>query len=377
MTRVRVSAIIVAASVGGAALLGSVSAQRASGLSGQWTINRELSEIPREIGFTADWMKSAAESDQSGGAGGRGGRRSGGGSSRGGANPFAVQRESADDAKRLQILTAEVRNPPKQLTIVEAPDAVTITSERGQSRTFHPNGRDDVLSIDDVPVGTNAKWEAGHLVVLYNVEEGHQLRYSYSTSSSPARLRVDVKFVERGGGDSAVMVYDPGIASEPRQTVNAPSSTASNPVSPAQPVNQKPGSELKGLTRVGVVVEDLGSQAAGCNLNQSSIETSVAKVISDAGLRVARNSDEDTYVYVAIMTTSLPTGLCVSRYDVSLFTHTTATLSYQASPSLLQVSLLHKGGLSGGGPSAHAAAVLQGVKQYVEGFTAQIRDANK
>ena len=55
-------------------------------------------------------------------------------------------------------------------------------------------------------------------------------------------------------------------------------------------------------------------------------------------MRVLRNSDKDTYVYV--ITTSLSTGLCVSQYDAFLYTHTTAKLSYQETPVLVQVSLL-------------------------------------
>jgi hypothetical protein len=99
--------------------------------------------------------------------------------------------------------------------------------------------------------------------------------------------------------------------------------------------------------------------------------------LSDAGFKVLRNSDEDSYVYVNIITTSLSTGLCVSRYDVILYTHTTAKLSYQQTPVLVEVSLLHKGGIAGGAPAAHAESVLRGVLEYIDQFTMRIHDANK
>src|SRR5205823_4341400 len=102
-----------------------------------------------------------------------------------------------------------------------------------------------------------------------------------------------------------------------------------------------------------------------------------SKRLSDAGFRVLRNSDEDTYVYVNAITTSLSTGLCVSRYDVFLYTHTTAKLSYQETPVLVQVSLLHKGGIAGGAAAAHAEAVLRGVQEYIDQFSARIRSANR
>jgi hypothetical protein len=148
-------------------------------------------------------------------------------------------------------------------------------------------------------------------------------------------------------------------------------------LSAAQTFNQQPGAELKGLRKLGSVVEDLSPQARACGLNQNDLETSVSKRLSDAGFTVRRNSDEDSYVYVDIITTNLSTGLCVSRYDVFLYTHTTAKLSYQQAPVLVEVSLLHKGGIAGGAPAAHADSVLRGVMEYLDQFTMRIRDANK
>ena len=146
---------------------------------------------------------------------------------------------------------------------------------------------------------------------------------------------------------------------------------------PAQTYHQQPDVELKGLTKLGIVVEDLSPQAAACGLSQGTLETAVSKRLSDAGFRVLRNSDEDTYVYVNVITTSLSTGLCVSRYDAFLYTHTTAKLSYQVTPVLVQVSLLHKGGIAGGASAAHAEGVLRGVQEYIDQFASRIRDANK
>jgi hypothetical protein len=62
---------------------------------------------------------------------------------------------------------------------------------------------------------------------------------------------------------------------------------------------------------------------------------------------------------------------------VFLYTHTTAKLSYQQTPVLVEVSLLHKGGIAGGAPAVHAESVRRGVLEYIDEFTMQIRDANK
>jgi hypothetical protein len=138
-----------------------------------------------------------------------------------------------------------------------------------------------------------------------------------------------------------------------------------------------PGAEFKGLTQLGVVVEGLNTKSVGCGLDQGALDDAVFKRLSDAGLKVRRNADDDTYVYVNINTATISSGLCVSRFDVSLTTHTTATLSYQQSPVLVEVSLMHMGSMAGGSSQAHAADVTKGVLDYVDQIAARIRDANK
>jgi hypothetical protein len=293
------------------------------------------------------------------------------------------------------VLTAEVRTPSARQTIVDTPAAVTVIDDQGRSRTFHPNGKEESLQLDSVPVVVTATRDAGRLVVRYQVEEGRELRYTYSRSATPRQLVVTVQFVERGNGGEIRRVYEPATAADTlaasagagsRATQGAgttagdggrPLLAASTGAAPAQTMNQQPGAELKGIKKLGVVIEELSSQAAACGLTQGALEAAVSKRLTDAGLTVIRNSDQDTYVYVNVITSSVSTGLCVSRYDAFLYTYTTATLSYQPAPVLVQVSLLHKGSIAGGGPAAHADAVVRGVQQYVDQFVTSIRDANK
>lgn len=373
MTR-SVAAILVAIIVAGIPCPAPAAAQDKADFAGQWALNRELSQFPREIGFGVDWLSPAGLGQESTSSGGRGRRGSGGG----GTGAFSARPESADDAKRVQQLTAEVRKPSASLTIVETQTSVTITDDRGQSRTFHPDGKRETLQLDGVPVGVTAKREPGRLAVVYSVEHERELRYNYSRIASPPQLVVEVQFVERGGGDKVRRVYEPG--SPPASTAEkSPASAAQTSPDrpPAQTFNQQPDAELKGLTKLGIVVEGLSPQAAVCGLNQAALEAAVSTRLSSAGFKVLPNSDEDTYVYVNIITTSLSTGLCVSRYDAFLYTHTTAKLSYHETPVLVQVSLLHKGGIAGGAPAAHAEGVLRGVQEYVDQFSTRIRNANK
>jgi hypothetical protein len=114
-----------------------------------------------------------------------------------------------------------------------------------------------------------------------------------------------------------------------------------------------------------------------CGLNHDAIEAALSKRLTDGGFTVRKNSDEDTYVYVNVMTTTLSNGTCVSRYDAFLYTHATAKLSYRDQPVLVQVSLIHRGGIGSSAPTAHAAAVVRGLENYVDLFATQIHDANK
>lgn len=356
--------------------------QNPSHFDGRWTLNRSLSQVPRDVGFNIEGLPSDGGTRGTTPAGGRGRRGSSGGGVTG--DPFRGRPQSADDASRVRQLTAEVRNPPAHLNIVESQATVTIADERGQPRTLRPDGKEMVLQLDDVPVRVTSTWEAGTLVVVYHVEPNHELRYSYATTTNPARLIVDIQFVERGGGDSVRLVYEPTSDTEsappsppssPPAMRQAPASAS--PAAAAQPFNQRPDAELNGLNALGIVVEDLSPQATACGLNKDAIETALSERLSKAGLKVRRNADEDTYLYMHIITTGPSNGLCVSRYDAFLYTHTTATLSYQSKPVLVQVELMHKGSLAGSALTSHASGVLRALQEYVDQFATRISTANK
>src|SRR5262249_51950835 len=78
-------------------LSAAATAQEASALGGVWSLNRSISDIPREIGFNANWLPPAGAGGQTGssgggGGGGRGRRGSGGGGGggrSGGSYPIA------------------------------------------------------------------------------------------------------------------------------------------------------------------------------------------------------------------------------------------------------------------------------------------------
>jgi hypothetical protein len=389
MTRSRFIAVclLLAAAVGAPA---SLSAQNPMQLAGAWTLNRQLSQFPTNIGFSADFLGALGPGAGPVGGGRRGG--GGGGGNRGGFNGPRVVRETEADSQRLSTLTDEVRNPFDHLTIAVTATDVTITPDRAPARMLHTDGRDDTVSLGRVTSDANTTWDAGRLVVVYKAGTGRQLRYVYSLNANPMQLIVDVEFVERGGGDKVRRVYDPTVASDTKAApaaAPAPAPTAATaasaapavPAAPAAreiaPIDQRPDAALKGLTKLGLVLEDLSGDAVACGLKQDALETTVSKHLSDAGFRVVRHSDDDTYMYVNINTAKVSTGLCVSRYDVTIYSHAAAKLPHTESPVLLQVELLHKGGIAGGAPDAHANGVTKSLIEFVDQFSTRIRNAGK
>jgi len=363
-----------------------LSAQNPMQLAGAWTLNRQLSQFPTDIGFSADFLGALGPGAGPVGGGRRGG--GGGGGNRGGFNGPRVVRETEADSQRISTLTDEVRNPFDHLTIAVTPTDVTITPDRAPARMLHPDGRDDTVSLGRVTSDVTTTWDAGRLVVVYKAGPGRQLRYVYSLNDNPIQLIVDVEFVERGGGDKVRRVYGPTVASDTKAApasapvaATAASAAPAVPAAPATreigPIDQRPDAALKGLTKLGLVLEDLSGDAVACGLKQDALETTISKHLSDAGFRVVRYSDDDTYLYVNINTAKVSTGLCVSRYDVTIYSHAAAKLPHTESPVLVQAELLHKGGIAGGAPDAHATGVTKGIIEYVDQFSTRIRNAGK
>ena len=371
----------------------SARSQESGNLTGRWVLNRDQSQIDKEIGFNPAWLVAGTRSAERESGAERGRRGSGGGQQGG----FAVPRESEEDAKRVQQLSAEARMPSPHLTIIDSRGTVIITDADGVSRTLHTDGKDDDLQIHGLPITAVTVRDGGHVVVRYKVEQGRELRYTYTRETGGPKLTVDIQFVEGSRvADTVRRVYDligpddpfptPDVTSkpEPGAAVGVPAirppaaapAAASN-AAPAEPFNQEPDAELKGLTRLGIVIEGIDAKAATCGLTETAVEAAVTGKLKSAGFTVLTNTDEDSYVYVNVITGSLSTGSCVSRFDVTVYTHTTARLSYQPSPVLVQVSLLHRGGMSAGATAGHAATVIKSVSDYLDEFINRIKAANK
>jgi len=395
------AALLVAACVVGMSGQGKPAATAPVDLDGSWKLNRELSQFPSDLGFGMDVVGGGKTTMTDPG-------RGGGGQS---VSPGLVANRPAsrEEAQNSRQLVDEVRNPPASLTIAaQSGGAIVVTDERGRARTYYPDGREAFTPLDAAPVATVARWDAGRLIIRYKVEPGREVRYTVSRKATAPQLVIQAELLERGGRDNVVRIYEPATPAEPPAAVPAPQQTPSviplpsqrpgtappaqaplpagapRPLAPAVPasaapanLDQTPGAELKGLSALGVVVEDLGAEAASCGLKQEAIEAAAAKSLSAAGLKVLRDTDEDTYVYIRVMTAAAAAGTCISRYDAFVYSYTAATMSYGSRPALVQVSLLNRGGMAAGAVKTHGESVMRALTQYVDQFAAQIRDANK
>ena len=378
---------------------GPAIAQSPLDLTGSWTLNRGASQFPEEIGFSATFDNAAGPGATSDGRRGDGG----GSPPPEGLRGRLILPETQEDAQRRRFLTDEVRVPPERLTIAVTPANVTITPDPGAPRTVLPGRRDESVTIGPIATVTSAMWDGDRLTIGYTAQTGRVVRYTYAVTQSPRQLVVEVELVGRGGGDRVRRIYDPAPPGQPAGTQSSstseplprlvlppgvlppgarpPAASAPAPAPASAPptaaLDQRPDAPLKGLATLGLVIEGIGADAAKCGLKADALEAAVSKHLTDAGFRVLRNTDDETYLYVNVNAVTASAGLCVTRYDVTLYSHAAAPLAHTSAPVELQVELLHKGGLAGGAPAQNGETVTKNVLEYVDQFATRVKSANK
>jgi hypothetical protein len=358
----------------------------APAIAGAWVLNPALTQRPQEIGFTPDWARAQG----SGGEGGRsGGGRRGGSGSGGGVGVPGIVRQSADDSTRVQQLTGEARTPPSRLTIVQKDAAISIADDQGHARTFRPDGHLEELTIGTVALPTTARWDGASLVVVYDVETGRQLRYTYTPSADPTRLQVNIRFLERGReGDEVRLTYEPPGEHERAILSGAPTSPARRPPASAARRSGRRAAvcaSSRAASRVGVARSDhdrhgrRGSERARQGVRARSGEDQDLDRAHPGGCRFQdRALRQRRHLSLAQRGDEQAAGRpCVSRYDASLVTQADATFPYLKGLVAVQVQLLHEGGMAGGSPAAHASAVMDALVKSANSFVSQIRAANK
>jgi len=133
-------------------------------------------------------------------------------------------------------------------------------------------------------------------------------------------------------------------------------------------------SDLRGLKRVRVVVENLHEDAAKCNLQKEGLALQVARPLVDAGLWTEENVGTFLYVNVSVFQTS--SGLCVAAYGVQLKTYALAKLEYQDTPGLVVALLSDEGGSMSGPAYGFGDRIEAAVRTEVDRLVTKIKLAN-
>jgi hypothetical protein len=158
-------------------------------LAGRWSLNRQLSQFPKEVGFGITMpSEGPVQGGRSSSGGGGGGRRRGGSSGgvgqSGSSGLLGAEsvRESEEDAKKIKELIAEAKDPSPILNISQTETTVTVTDSQDRMRAFHPNGKEETQEVGAGPFGGTARWKGQQLVVQFTIRKDRSFQYTYSRS---------------------------------------------------------------------------------------------------------------------------------------------------------------------------------------------------
>jgi len=163
--------------------------------SGEWTLNRELSDDAASSDDGRGDDHQRAPGRRGGGFGGFPG--GGGGGGRGGfgghRGPYPAPPDAPDDRARAQDAIRDARSPSPNLTISHSAVNIAITDASGRTRFFQTTGALDKHQFASGTVDSTSSWNGDQLVVQYDLGEGRRLTYMYSLTSAGRQLVVRVR----------------------------------------------------------------------------------------------------------------------------------------------------------------------------------------
>ena len=190
-------------------------------LVGEWKLNAELSEDPREKMRQA-FAGAGGGGGQGGGGrsgggggyggygggyGGHGGGRHGGGGRGGAPSGQGASSENGTEPARPMVFTAT------QLTVTNLTPTVTILGSEGEMRQLHADGES---YKDESGTEVKARWDASLLIVETKTERGSVKETWTVSADDPRRLTVLLGIQRPNGAEVKVKrVFDPGRAATP------------------------------------------------------------------------------------------------------------------------------------------------------------------
>jgi hypothetical protein len=189
----------------------SVADSRAEGpsLAGAWTLNKELSDQPKDAGRGeggGDHGRSHGGAGRGGGGHGGGGR--GGFGGRGGGFPSGASATNPEDTARLRDAMRDITNPPDHLLVTQTESMIVITAPDGRTTRLSPDGKK--IKDDNTKIERKTKWEGEKLVVEISGLPAGKLIQNYAINPDDRRLHVTVQMEGRNGNPPRTIthVYD-------------------------------------------------------------------------------------------------------------------------------------------------------------------------
>ena len=171
---------------------------KAAALIGAWTVNKELSDDPRDQAPGRDG-RDGRDRGRRGGGGGFG--RGGGGGRRGGGFGGGQRASDPEQEARVRAAMRDILSPPDHLTIVQAGTMIIITDPGGRTTRLSPDGtkiKDESTKIERKTLWTDGKLVSeisgagsGKITETYAVDpDRHQVRVAVQMDRRPAIVRV-------------------------------------------------------------------------------------------------------------------------------------------------------------------------------------------
>ncbi len=145
--------------------------------------------------------------------------------------------------------------------------------------------------------------------------------------------------------------------------------------------------ELRGLALAQLLVRNTSPDATGCGVRTADVELSVARPLSDAGIKVIPPEGRDDRAVLVVaevlvlrsIFASMSKDFCVAFVRVSVVASVSGRLSYQPSDSKTgTLALLYEQLGTASGPSRDLGQLLNSVvRESVDRFATKVRLANQ
>jgi hypothetical protein len=126
---------------------------------------------------------------------------------------------------------------------------------------------------------------------------------------------------------------------------------------------------LRGLSKIDLLVEELGSRAKDCGLTEAAVRAAIMYPLSAANIQVDPAVNSDATLYVNIGTIYLKADqTCFSSLRIEAYTIQKIALEFSGDEKWVEVRLWHSGGIASSHPSQHARQMTDYAEETVKKF---------